>query len=236
MQAVILAGGKGSRLQPYTTVLPKPLMPVGDMPILEIILRQLAKAGCRTVFLTVGSALPLFRAVFSEGERLGLEIRYALEEEPLGTAGPIASLLGELEEDFLVMNGDLLTTLDYRRFFDFHRERDCAATLASHERSSMIDFGVLEPNAEGRLVNYIEKPTYTFTVSMGVYAMRKSLVAPHLTQGERLDFPDLIHRLLTAGSAVHCYREDCFWLDIGRLDDFQTAQEIFEKRRGEFLP
>ncbi|MCG3199468.1 MAG: NTP transferase domain-containing protein [Candidatus Omnitrophica bacterium] len=236
MQAVILAGGKGSRLQPYTTVLPKPLMPVGDMPILEIILRQLAKAGCRTVFLTVGRALPLFRAVFAEGERLGLKIRYALEEEPLGTAGPIASLVDDLEEDFLVMNGDLLTTLDYRRFFEFHREQGCAATLAAHERSSLIDFGVLEPDSEGRLVNYIEKPTYTFTVSMGVYAMRKSLVAPHLGIGERLDFPDLIRRLLDSGTVVRCHHPDCFWLDIGRLDDFQTAQEVFEKRRAEFLP
>jgi NDP-sugar pyrophosphorylase family protein len=236
MKALILAGGKGSRLQPYTTVLPKPLMPVGDLPILEIILRQLSHAGVREVILAVSSHSPLFRALFEEGQRFGLAISYSLEEKPLGTAGPIAQVLDRLDEDFLVMNGDLLTTLNYGNLFAFHQKKRAAATLATYDREVKVDFGLLEPDQEGRLVNYIEKPTHKFSVSMGVYAMNKKAVSPYLKPGEYLDVPDLMQRLLADQREVYCYREPCYWLDIGRVDDYQTAIEVFEQRRGEFLP
>jgi NDP-sugar pyrophosphorylase family protein len=210
-------------------------MPVGDLPILEIILRQLASAKIREVILAVGPNASLFRALFQEGERFGLSITYSQEEKPLGTAGPLAQILGQLEEDFLVMNGDLLTTLNYSNLLAFHRQRQAAATLAAYAREVNIDFGVLEPDAQGRLENYIEKPTYHFSVSMGVYALNREALLPYLEVGRYLDIPDLMQRLLADGKPVHCYREDCYWLDIGRVDDYQTALEVFDARRDEFL-
>lgn len=162
MQALILAGGKGTRLRPYTTVLPKPLMPVGDYPILKIILRQLKSAGAREVILAVGYMSQLFEAFFQDGSRYGLRILYSFEEEPLGTAGPLALALERLEEDVLVMNGDLLTSLNYRDMFEFHQARRAAATIGLHQRDAKIDFGVIERDAEGRLIKYVEKPIYHF--------------------------------------------------------------------------
>jgi NDP-sugar pyrophosphorylase family protein len=236
MQALILAGGKGTRLRPYTTVLPKPLMPVGDYPILEIILRQLKGAGARDVILAVGHMSQLFEAFFQDGSRYGLRIAYSFEERPLGTAGPLALALGDLEEDVLVMNGDLLTSLNYRHIFEFHKERRAAATIGLYRREVTIDFGVIERDAEARLTRYIEKPTYPFDVSMGVNVLHRDAIAPYLTPGKHLDLPDLMLALLRDGHPVYCYQEPCSWLDIGRVDDYQVATETFEERRAEFLP
>jgi NDP-sugar pyrophosphorylase family protein len=236
MQALILAGGKGTRLRPYTTVLPKPLMPVGDYPILEIILRQLKSAGVREVVLAVGYMSQLFEAFFQDGTRYGLRIVYSFEEEPLGTAGPLALALGHLEEDILVMNGDLLTSLNYRHIFEFHKERRAAATIGLYRREAKIDFGVIERDAEARLTRYIEKPTYHFDVSMGVNVLHRDTIAPYLVPGKRIDLPDLMLALVGDGHPVYCYQEPCSWLDIGRVDDYQMAAETFEARRAEFLP
>jgi NDP-sugar pyrophosphorylase family protein len=236
MQALILAGGKGTRLHPYTSVLPKPLMPVGDYPILEIILRQLKKAGVNEVILAVGYMSQLFQAFFENGARYGLKMTYSFEEKPLGTAGPIAIAFDRLEDDFMVMNGDLLTTLHFERLFLFHKEMKAAATIGLYRREVKIDFGVVESNAEKRLVRYIEKPTYQFEVSMGVYAFNKEVVGRYLTMGEYLDFPDLMVKLLNDGRAVYCYQEPCYWLDIGRMEDYQIATEVLESNKTEFLP
>jgi NDP-sugar pyrophosphorylase family protein len=236
MQAVILAGGKGTRLRPYTTVLPKPLMPLGDRPILEIILRQLHQAGVRQVILAVGHLGQLFQAFFQDGQRLGLQISYVFEDRPLGTAGPLGAMLGDLEDDFLVMNGDLLTTLSYRNLFDFHRTRGAAATIGLYRRDVKIDFGVFESGPDGRLLRYIEKPTYHFDVSMGVNILNRRAIEPHVASGSHLDLPDLMVRLVDGGAGVHCYQEPCEWLDIGRVDDYQRAVEIFETRKSDFLP
>jgi NDP-sugar pyrophosphorylase family protein len=236
MQAIILAGGKGTRLRPYTTVFPKPLMPLGDCPILEIILRQLHRAGVRRVILAVGYMGQLFRAFFENGERLGLEITYVFEERPLGTAGPLGGMLGELDDDFLLMNGDLLTTLSYQRLFEFHRAKAGAATIGLFRREVNVDFGVIETSQDGRLQKYIEKPTYQLDVSMGVNIMNLRAARPFLTPGAYLDLPDLMLKLVGAGENVYCYREPCEWLDIGRVDDYQRAVEVFEARRAEFLP
>lgn len=236
MQALILAGGKGKRLRPYTTVLPKPLMPVGDYPILEIILRQLKQAGFDEVILAVGYMSQLFQAFFQDGSRHGLKITYSFEDHPLGTAGPMAPLMDRLDEDFLIMNGDLLTTLNFRDLFAFHRERKAAATIGLFRREVNIDFGVIESDEEQRLIRYIEKPTYSFAVSMGVSAINREAVRPHLTAGVNLDLPDLMSRLVAQGRPVLCYQEPCRWLDIGRVDDYQTAIEIFASQQSEFLP
>jgi NDP-sugar pyrophosphorylase family protein len=235
MQALILAGGKGARLQPYTKVLPKPLMPMGDYPILEIILRQLRYYGVREVVLAVGYMSHLFQAFFQDGSRYGLKISYSFEDKPLGTAGPIALVKDQLEEDFLVMNGDLLTTINYHELFAYHEKTGGAATIGLYEREVKIDFGVIETDGNNKLVNYIEKPTYKFSVSMGINALKRDLVAPHLVPGEYLDIPDLMLRLVRDGHNVHCYREPCYWLDIGRVDDYQAASEIFVAKQDEFL-
>ncbi len=236
MQALILAGGKGTRLQPYTTVLPKPLMPVGDYPILEIILRQLRGAGVDEVILAVGYMSQLFQAFFQDGSRYGLKISYSFEEKPLGTAGPIALAFERLHDDFLVLNGDLLTTLNYRKLLSFHIAHHAAATIGLYQREVKIDFGVIESDAENQLVQYKEKPVYHFSVSMGVNAIRKEAVRPYLMSSRYLDIPELMMSLRQDGHPVLCYQEPCYWLDIGRVDDYQTATEIFTARQDEFLP
>lgn len=236
MQALILAGGRGTRLHPYTTVLPKPLMPVGDYPILEIILRQLKSAGGTQVILAVGYLGQLLQAFFQNGDRLGLNISYSFEEKPLGTAGPIALVIEQLEDNFLVMNGDLMTTMNYRNLFTFHKDKGAAATIGIYRREVRIDFGVIESDEDNQLVRYVEKPTYHFDVSMGVYVLNKNAIAPFLKAGEYLDIPDLMVQLRKEGHPVLCYREPCYWLDIGRLDDYRAATEVFESRQAEFLP
>ncbi|MEM3000942.1 MAG: sugar phosphate nucleotidyltransferase [Candidatus Nitrosocaldus sp.] len=236
MQAVILAGGKGTRLQPYTTILPKPLMPVGDYPILEIIMRQLKKAGVKEIILAVGYMHQLFQAFFNDGKRYGLKIIYSFEEKELGTAGPISLILDILDKDFIVMNGDILTTLNYSDLFNFHHQKNSAATIALSTREVNIDFGVIETNSDDKLIHYIEKPTYKFNVSMGINVMNKESIAPYLKIGEYRDIPDLMKRLIEDNKPVYCYRSDCYWLDIGRIEDYKIATEIFNTKKTEFLP
>jgi NDP-sugar pyrophosphorylase family protein len=236
MRAVILAGGKGQRLRPYTTVLPKPLMPIGDMPILEVVLRQLKAAGVTRVTMAVGYLAELMQAFFGNGKRLGLEIDYSFEERPLGTVGPL-TLIPSLrdESDFLMMNGDVLTTIDYSKLLARHRESGAELTIATYRREVKIDFGVIESDAADLLTGYVEKPHFDYRVSMGVYCF-KSGVLQDLQPGEYCDFPDLVKTLLAAGRKVASYPFDGYWLDMGRPDDYATAIEEFETRRKEFLP
>lgn len=236
MQVLILAGGKGTRLRPYTYVLPKPLMPIGDFPILEIILRQLKYAGVTEVILAVGYMSQLFETFFQEGSRLGIKISYSFEKHALGTAGPIALVLDRLQDDFLVMNGDLLTTLSYNNLFAFHKKMNAAATIGLFRREVKIDFGVIETDSDRRLVRYKEKPTFNFEVSMGINVMNKEVVSSYLKAGEYLDIPDLMMQMISDGHPVYCFNEPCIWLDIGRIDDYQTATQIFVSKMTEFLP
>jgi len=229
MKAVILAGGKGARLAPYTTIFPKPLMPIGEMPILEILLRQMKRAQVDEVILTVGHLAHLMRAFFQEGKRLGLKISYSYEEHPLGTAGPL-SLVAGLEDTFLVANGDVLTTLDLCSLVDFHRSSGAIATIAAHARKVKIDLGVIECNASNQVTGYIEKPTYDLYVSMGIYVFEPRLL-PYIPHNQYLDFPDLILRLIQAGEKVASYPFDGYWQDLGRPDDYAQAVLEFEKMR-----
>jgi NDP-mannose synthase len=233
-RAIVLAGGRGTRLAPYTTVLPKPLMPIGDMPILEILVRQLRHAGIRRITLAVGHLAALLQAYFGDGERFGVSLDYSYEDEPAGTAGPLA-LVGDLDETFLVMNGDLLTTIDFQGLLDAHRAGGAAVTVGLFERQVPIDFGVVETDADGRVTNYVEKPTLTYEVSVGVYAM-EPVVLEHVEAGERVDLPDLVLRLIAAGAEVHAYRFPGTWFDIGRPDDYAAASTYFERKRDELLP
>jgi NDP-mannose synthase len=234
MRAVILAGGRGTRLRPYTTIFPKPLMPVDGMPILEIVIRQLKHAGITDIVMAVGHLAELLEAYFGDGSRWDVRIAYSREEHPLGTAGPLALIPG-LDETFLVMNGDVLTTLDYAALLAAHRRGGALATIATHRRDVRIDLGVIETDASGRLTDYIEKPTYHYRVSMGIYIFEPS-VLDYLTPGQRLDFPELILRLLAAGQPAQSFPFDGYWLDIGRPDDYEQAVEEFERLKDQFLP
>ena len=233
MQAIILAGGKGTRLRPFTTSIPKPLVPIDDLPILEVILKQLKSKGFSNTTLAVNHLAELLMAFFRDGKQLGLEIDYALENEPLGTAGPLRNI-DNLEENFLVMNGDLLTTLDYRDLFNFHQENDNDVTIAVYRKEVKIDLGVLKTDGMD-FIDYIEKPVYEFDVSMGIYVMNRSIVS-FIPERQSFDIPSLVMALHQAGKKIQCYKKDYYWLDIGRVEDYDTAVEIFKERRKEFLP
>jgi NDP-sugar pyrophosphorylase family protein len=234
MKAVILAGGKGTRLAPYTNILPKPLMPIGDMPILEVILRQIKAAGIQKVVLAVGHLSGLLRAFFQDGHQWGLEIEYSYEPCPLGTAGPIALVEG-LSDTFLVTNGDVLTTMQLSDLINFHEKHKAIATIAVHHRKVKIDLGVIQWNGSPSITGYIEKPIYNYNVSMGVYVFEPQ-VTSYIPRGEYLDFPDLIKKLIGAGEKVVGYRYKGYWQDLGRPDDYETAAQDFEKMRSQFLP
>ena len=233
VRAIILAGGKGTRLRPYTTVFPKPLVPIGDRPILEVVLRQLRYYGFRNVTLAVNHLADLIQAFFGDGSKLGLSIEYCVEDKPLGTAGSIA-LVKDPGENFLVMNGDLLTTLDYAAIVRDHVESGAAATIGVFPREVRIDFGVLDVADDGELVAYREKPRYEYLVSMGVNILHRSAL-DSIPRGEYLDIPTLMMRLKEAGRRVRTYRSECEWLDIGRPDDYERAVEEFEKCRSKYL-
>jgi NDP-sugar pyrophosphorylase family protein len=236
MKAVVMAGGKGTRLQPFTASFPKPLVPLGDMPVLELLLRQLRQSGVEEVYLAVNHLHHLIRAYCGDGAQFGLTVRYSLEDSPLGTAGALGNVLDDLSDDFLLTNGDLLTTLDLRQLLDAHRQRDADATVCVFEREVKIDFGLVQVGADMELLGYLEKPVTKHLVSMGLYMLKRSAVAPFVRKGERLDMPDLLLRMIGGGKRVFCHRQaDCFWLDIGRPDDYATAQSIFEERRHLFL-
>jgi len=234
MKAVILAGGKGARLRPYTQILPKPLMPIGDMPILEVLLRQMRNAGVDEAILTVGYLGELLRAFFQDGERLGMRIGYSFEERPLGTAGPLSLVADRLADTFLVSNGDVLTTLDLAELVRAHRQSGAAATIASHARSVKIDLGVLQFDGADTLTGYIEKPQYDFFVSMGIYVFEPR-VLNYIPHNAYLDFPDLILKLIAEGERVCGYRFGGYWQDLGRPDDYEQAIQDFENLRPTIL-
>lgn len=230
---VLLAGGTGTRLRPYTTVLPKPLMPVGDMPVLEILLRRLAAAGFVRVNLAVGHLAELIEAYFGDGSRFGVELVYWREDEPLGTAGPIAQMA--LDGDrVLVMNGDLLTTLDFAPLLDEHRSSGATATIAVLSREVPIDFGVVHLDGD-TVASFEEKPVLRYNVSMGVYVFERRVVEL-IPSGEHYDFPDLLGTVLEHGWPVHAYRSGDFWLDIGQPEDYKLALDSFADIRDELLP
>jgi NDP-sugar pyrophosphorylase family protein len=226
---VILAGGKGIRLQPFTTILPKPLLPIGDRAILEIVVEQLRLAGLTRLTLAVGYLSHLIEAVFGDGRAHGVSIDYHHERAPLGTAGALAGI-EDFDEPFLMMNADLITTLDYAALLAAHTRSGNALTIAIQERTATIDFGVTvlgEPDgATQPILGYVEKPTSRHAVSMGIYVVDPRLL--RLIEPEvYLDFPDLVLRSLAAGERVGAYSHDGLWLDIGRHEDYERAVSEF---------
>ena len=232
-RAVILAGGRGTRLAPYTTVLPKPLMPVGDVAILEVMLRQLRQHGVRRVTMAVGHLAELLMAYLGDGSRFGLTVDYSREEKPLGTAGPL-KIIPDLGATFLVMNGDILTTLDYSALVEWHLRQGAAATISVFRRPVQIDLGIVKMDETNRLTDYIEKPTLHYEVSMGIYVFEPRVLT-HIPSNDYLDFPTLVRKLMAAGEKVCGYPHEGYWLDLGRKEDYEQAVEDFERMRSEFL-
>jgi len=235
MDAVVMAGGKGVRLHPYTATFPKPLVPLGDLPILEILLRQLRSGGITRVILAVNHLRHLIEAFCGDGSRLDLQIQYSVEEEPLGTAGPLAAVIDRVSDEFVVCNGDLLTTLDFHTMIEAHTSASNAATIAVYEREVKSDFGIVEVDSNFGLLRYLEKPTYKHLVSMGFYVLNREAVRPCLHPGKYLDMPALMRLLVAGERRVICHQQECFWLDIGRPEDYAAAQTMFAENRSMFL-
>lgn len=233
MKAVILAGGKDTRLAPYTKILPKPLVPIGDMPILEIMLHQLKRSGVDEIILTVGHLANLIQAFFNDGSKYGVKIQYSFEDKPLGTVGPL-SLISRPTEAFFVTNGDVLTTLDLQKLYADHLSSGAIATIATHRRHIKIDLGVIEFDSNQQVTAYSEKPVLDYAVSMGIYVFELHVIN-YIPPKQYFDFPNLIQILLARGEKVHVFPFDGYWQDLGNPQDYEQAVQDFEKMRAEFL-
>ena len=234
IQVIIQAGGKGSRLFPYTTVLPKPLMPVGENPILEIVIKQLVHYGFKKILITTGHLSHLIQAFFGDGSKWGAEITYQMEDKPLGTIGPI-KIIKAPKSPFLVMNGDLLTDLDYDDLYETHLQTKADLTVACCKKEVQISLGIIEHNNDGRIVGFTEKPTLKYSVSMGIYVINPSLLSL-IPKNIEFGFDQFIVNVIEHVKNVMVYKFDGLWLDIGRYEDYQLATKTFTEHRLKFLP
>ena len=232
-RAVVLAGGKGTRLRPYTVVLPKPLMPIGEYPILEVVIRQLSRHGFDHITLAVNHQAELIKAFFGDGSKWNLYIDYSLEDQPLGTMGPLR-LINDLPDNFLVMNGDILTDLDFNEFYIEHANNNKLFSISSYEREQYIDYGVLKVNHEGKLQGFVEKPKNKYNVSMGIYMVSKRALK-FIPQSGLYGFDSLMLDLLKSNETVDVKAFNGYWLDIGRPDDYMQAIEQFNDMRDKFI-
>jgi NDP-sugar pyrophosphorylase family protein len=232
---VLLAGGRGTRLRPYTTTIPKPLVPIGDeCAIVEIILRQLARDGFTRAILAIGHLGQLIRAYVGSGDQWGIDVEYEPEDQPLGTMGPVVGLLDRLPSQFLVMNGDILTDLSYRDLLDRHIASGAPITVATARRDVEIDFGTLEVEGDA-IIAFREKPVLPYRVSMGVYALSRETLHGY-PRGQHLGFDDVMVDLIAAGRRPASYAHAGYWLDIGRPEDYDRANLEFDERRSDLLP
>ena len=232
-RAVVLAGGKGARLRPYTVALPKPLMPLGDYPILEIIIRQLARHGFHHITLAVNHQADIIKAFFENGQKWGVRIDYSLETEPLSTIAPLR-LIQDLPDHFLLMNGDVLTDLDMRALYQRHVAQDRLFTIAATHRLHTTDYGVLETDNANLLTGFSEKPTMRYMVCMGINVASRTILSK-IPPGRKYGLDDLLLDLLRSRECVHVEPYAGYWLDIGRPDDYMQASEQFEQNKGLFL-
>jgi len=233
MRALILAGGKGTRLLPYTAVLPKPLMPIGDTPILEIIIRQLKKYDISEIILSVGHMAGLIETFFGDGKRFGVKITYSMETQPLGTAGPIA-LIPDFTSTLLVMNGDVLTSMNYRNLIEYHKENKAEMTVGMSIQSYQNPLGYVEHDENNVITNYVEKPVYQHDVSMGIYIMEPK-IASYIEKGKHIDIPELVNILIAHKQKVVGYHCNDYWLDMGKHDNYNKVNEDFNNNRSLFL-
>ena len=231
-RAVILAGGRGTRLRPYTVVLPKPLMPIGEYPILEVIIRQLVHHGFDHITLAVNHQAEIIKAFFGDGTKWGIRIDYSLETQPLSTMGPL-TLIDDLPDNFLVMNGDVLTDLNFSDFYNSHVSGGNIFTISSFVREHVNQYGVLEVGGNQVLTGFHEKPKTRFEVSMGVYMVSKK-VMEYIPVGVPYGFDHLMLKLIEIGNPATVRPFESYWLDIGRPDDYMTAIEVFEEKKEQF--
>ncbi len=233
MRAIIMAGGHGKRLFPYTLVLPKPLVPVGEYPILEVVIRQLAHCGFDHVTIAVGYHAELIMAVMGDGSKLGINIDYSYENKPLNTVGPLR-LIKELNDTFLVMNGDLLTDINYFDLFQTHKRNHAIATVATYKRHIKLPLGVVSYNQDHYMTNFLEKPEFDYDVSMGIYIFEPRIL-DFIPYDEPFGFDQLMEKLLQNNERVSVYPFDGNWLDMGTMDDLNVAIEEFENNRERYL-
>lgn len=230
MRAIVLAGGMGTRLRPYTITLPKPLVPVGgEMPIIEVVIRQLVACGFQRITFAVNHKANLIRAFCGDGSQWGVQIDYSQEESPLGTIGPL-TLINDLPDNFLVMNGDLLCDVDYSKLLAHHTRRRNSLTVSCYQRTVKSDFGVIDFDANGRIAGFREKPVFSFSVSMGIYCLNRSIVES-LRRGEPYGFDALMRDGIASGMNIEAVPHDGYWLDIGRPEDFEAANRDFSQLR-----
>ncbi|MGV8124319.1 MAG: sugar phosphate nucleotidyltransferase [Candidatus Xenobiia bacterium LiM19] len=233
MEAVILAGGQGTRLRPYTVILPKPLVPVGEHPILEIMLHQLKTAGVKKVTIAVNHMADLIMAFFGNGDKFGISINYSMEEKPLSTVAPI-KLIKDLPENFFVLNGDILTDIDYAKLYESHIQSGASITVATYTRKVKIDFGVLQLDENNKTITgFQEKPIHTYDVSMGIYVFQRSLLKK-VPANQPYGFDNLMLDLLKNGQEINAFPYQGYWLDIGRPDDYEQANEEFANLKERF--
>jgi NDP-sugar pyrophosphorylase family protein len=233
MHAILLAGGVGTRLKPYTTVIPKPLMPVGGMPIMEIILRQLARHGFKEITITLGYLGKLIEAFFGDGSQWGLKINYSWEDQPLGTMGPL-KLLKNLPENFLVMNGDILSDFPFSQFYKYHVESGKNFSIGAFQKEVATDLGVLDLDSLGNLIGFREKPKLNFHVSMGIYMATREVLR-YIPANRHFGFDHLVLDLISKKKAPGIFSHSGYWLDIGRREDYETSQEDFDKIKSRLL-
>lgn len=227
MMAVVLAGGKGTRLRPHTDEIPKPLLAVGGEPIVALLLRQMQKSGIKKVVMAVNHLSEQIARAIGDGQKFGLTVEYSHEQESLSTVAPL-KLVKNLPDDFIVANADVLTDLNFKNLFDNHIKNRAKLTVATCARTSPIDFGVLTVDDNGMAVGFNEKPTFNFIVSMGIYVFNKS-VLEIVPENRPFGFDQLMYALLDRQIPIHTYPYSGYWLDIGRPDDFQKANEDIER-------
>ena len=227
-RAIILAGGKGTRLKPYTIALPKPLVPIGEMPILEIIIRQLKDYGFNHITITINHFAEIIQAFFGDGKKWNIIIDYSLEDKPLSTIGPL-TLIDDLPENFLIMNGDVLTNLNFSNFYNDHIKRKSNFTIGAYKRLDKVDYGVLHKNEQSKLIIFEEKPIKEYLVSMGIYMMNKSNFE-FIPKDTFFGFDHLMNTLIVKNMLPYIYEFDGYWLDIGRPDDYEKAISDYENK------
>ncbi len=225
MKAVIQAGGKGTRLRPYTLILPKPLMPVGELPVIELLLKWLRRNGISEVLVTTGYLGHLIKALCGDGQSWDMHITYSEETQPLGTVGALDLVREHLDDTFLVLNGDLITDMNLRSFIHFHKSHGGLLTVGTTQKRVHVDMGVLETGEDQRITDFREKPTLSYTVNMGIYCMEPDILNL-IPKGVPFGFDDLMYQMLDNQQRSHAYRHDGQWLDIGRPEDFSRAQEM----------
>ena len=225
-RAIILAGGKGTRLKPYTISLPKPLVPVGTMPVIEIIIRQLARYSFDRVTITVNHMAEIIQAFCGDGSKWGISIDYSIEDKPLSTMGPL-KLITDLPENFLIMNGDVLTDLNFSQFYNSHIENQSLFTVSTYVREEKIDYGVLEIDARNTLTGFKEKPVLSLMVSMGIYMANREILK-YIPFDQPYGFDNLMLDLIHLEMPPVIMKFNGYWLDIGRPDDYEKASRDFE--------